>query len=226
MGAGQQLLAPGRKMQYRDGQLSMELNRLLLLTAFLLHIKLSRLSPARLVCDNRLIQKYISEAKDMEKRVSQCQELPSLTQPLPLPMVDFSLREWKTKTNETKRQEILWDLALLVDAVTAAQGHVRQECAAALLGQLYKKANSFLLLLKTFSWQVSAWQPDRTSRTTLQSHPSVIFLIYRQLVQGKLRFLFHDLAKDFCQEGSRGVPEPPSTPRPRLPQGDSESPAC
>ncbi|XP_043378354.1 thrombopoietin isoform X1 [Chelonia mydas] len=198
---------------------------LLLLTAFLLHIKLSRTSPARLVCDNRLIQKYISEAKDMEKRVSQCQELPSLSQPLPLPMVDFSLREWKTKTNETKRQEILGDLALLVDAVTAVQGHVRQECAAALLGQLYKKANSFLLLLQTFSWQVSAWQPDRASRTTLQSHPSVIFLVYRQLVQGKLRFLFHDLAKDFCREGSQRVPEPPSTPCPQLPQGDSESPA-
>ncbi|KAM7160964.1 thrombopoietin isoform 2-T3 [Macrochelys suwanniensis] len=180
-------------MQCRDSQLSMELNRLLLLTAFLLHIKLSRLSPARLVCDNRLIQKYISEAKDMEKRV-----------------------------NETKRQEILGDLALLVDAVTAAQGHVRQECAAALLGQLYKKANSFLLLLQTFCWQVSAGQPDRAPRTMLQSHPSVIFLVYRQLVQGKLRFLFHDLAKDLC----RGVPEPPSTPCPRLPQGDSESPAC
>uniref|UniRef100_A0A8C3F903 Thrombopoietin n=1 Tax=Chrysemys picta bellii TaxID=8478 RepID=A0A8C3F903_CHRPI len=180
---------------------------------------MSRMSPARLVCDNRLIQKYISEAKDMEKRVSQCQELPSLTQPLPLPMVDFSLREWKTKTNETKRQEILCDLALLVDAVSAAQGHVRQECAAALLGQLYKKANSFLLLLQTFSWQVRPLLPS-------PSHPSVIFLVYRQLVQGKLRFLFHDLAKDFCREGSRGVPEPPSTPCPRLPQGDSESPAC
>lgn len=73
--------------------------------------------------------------------------------------------------------------------------------------------------------QVSAWQPDRVSRTTLQSHPSVIFLVYRQLVQGKLRFLFHDLAKDFCREGSQRVPEPPSTPCPQLPQGDSESPA-
>ncbi|XP_067392533.1 thrombopoietin [Emydura macquarii macquarii] len=193
----------------------MELNRLLLLTAFLLHIKLSRMSPARLVCDNRLIQKYISEAKDMERRVSRCQELPSLTQPLPLPMVDFSLREWKTKTHETKRQEILWDLALLVDAVMAAQGQLRQECAATLLGQLYKKANSFLLLLQTFSWQVSATQPDRASRSMPQSQPSVIFLVYRQLVQGKLHFLFHDLAKDFCREGSQGgtrAPEYPMSP--------------
>ncbi|XP_074860506.1 thrombopoietin isoform X2 [Carettochelys insculpta] len=189
-------------MQFRDGQLSMELNRLLLLAAFLLHIKLSRMSPARLVCDNRLIQKYISEAKGLEKRVSQCQELLLLTQPLPLPRVDFSLREWKMKTNEMKRQEILCDLALLVDAVMAAQGQVRQECAAALLGQLYQKANSFLLLLQTFSWQV----PACASQTSLQSHPSVLFLVYKQLVQGKLHFLFYDLAKDLCWEGSQGGP--------------------
>lgn len=44
--------------------------------------------------------------------------------------------------------------------MTAVQGHVRQECAAALLGQLYKKANSFLLLLQTFSWQVRPLLPS------------------------------------------------------------------
>lgn len=42
---------------------------LLLLTSFLLHVKEDRASPTRLVCDSRLIQKYIVEAKDMEKRV-------------------------------------------------------------------------------------------------------------------------------------------------------------
>lgn len=42
---------------------------LLLLTSFLLHVEEGRASPTRLVCDNRLIQKYIMEAKDMEKTV-------------------------------------------------------------------------------------------------------------------------------------------------------------
>lgn len=41
---------------------------LLLLTSFLLHVEEGRASPTRLVCDNRLIQKYIGEAKDMEER--------------------------------------------------------------------------------------------------------------------------------------------------------------
>lgn len=46
---------------------------LLLLTSFLLHMEEGHASSTRLVCDNRLMQKYIGEAKDMEKRVVRIQ---------------------------------------------------------------------------------------------------------------------------------------------------------
>ncbi|NWR63782.1 TPO protein, partial [Bucorvus abyssinicus] len=172
---------------------------LLLLTSFLLHVEEGRASPTRLVCDNRLIHKYIEEAKDMEKRAGQCQALPTLTCPAVLPLVDFSLQQWKSKPNETKRQEILCDLALLVGAVVEAQGQVTQECGARQLSQLYQRVNSFLLLLQTFSWETGPWAPGCSLRTMEQTHITSIFLTYRQLVQGKLRFFFHDLAKDLCK---------------------------
>ncbi|NXI38545.1 TPO protein, partial [Galbula dea] len=172
---------------------------LLLLTSFLLHVEESHASPTRLVCDNRLIQKYIGEAKDMEKRMGQCQALPTLSCPAVLPLVDFSLQQWKSKSNETKRQEILCDLALLVGAVVEAQGHVTQDCGARQLSQLYQRANSFFLLLQTFSWEAEPGEPGCSPRTMEQSHVTSIFLTYRQLVQGKLRFFFHDLAKDLCK---------------------------
>ncbi|KFQ76654.1 Thrombopoietin, partial [Phaethon lepturus] len=169
---------------------------LLLLTSFLLHMEESHASPARLVCDNRLIQKYIGEAKDMEKRAGQCQALPALSCPTVLPLVDFSLQQWKSKSNETKRREILCDLALLVGAVAGAQD---QECGARQLSHLYQHANSFFLLLQTFSWEAGPWEPGCSSRSMEQMHVTSIFLTYRQLVQGKLRFFFHDLAKDLCK---------------------------
>ncbi|NXQ83911.1 TPO protein, partial [Nyctibius grandis] len=172
---------------------------LLLLTSFLLHMEEGRASPPRLVCDNRLIQKYIGEAKDMEKRTAHCQALPVLTCPTMLPLVDFSLQQWKSKSNETKRREILCDLALLVGAVAGARGQVTQECGARQLSQLYQHANSFLLLLQTFSWEAGPWEPGCSPRSIEQTHVTAIFLTYRQLVQGKLRFFFHDLAKDLCK---------------------------
>ncbi|KFZ49251.1 Thrombopoietin, partial [Antrostomus carolinensis] len=172
---------------------------LLLLTSFLLHMEESRASPTRLVCDNRLIQKYIGEAKDMEKRVGQCQALPTLSCPMVLPLVDFSLQQWRSKSSETKRQEILCDLALLVGAVVGAQSQVTQECGARQLSQLYQHANSFLLLLQTFSGEAGPWEPGCSPRSMEQTHLTSIFLTYRQLVQGKLRFFFHDVAKDLCR---------------------------
>ncbi|KFV58156.1 Thrombopoietin, partial [Gavia stellata] len=133
---------------------------LLLLTSVLLHMEDGHASPTQLVCDNRLIQKYIREAKDMEKRA--CQALPALSRPVVLPLVDFSLQQWKSKSNETKRQEILCDLALLVGAVGSGE-------------------------------------PGCSPRSMEQTRITSIFLTYRQLIQGKLRFFFHDLAKDLCK---------------------------
>ncbi|NXD79572.1 TPO protein, partial [Halcyon senegalensis] len=172
---------------------------LFLLTSFLLHMEEGCTSPIQLVCDNRLIHKYIVEAKDMEKRAGQCQALPTLSCPAVLPLVDFSLQQWKSKSNETKRQEILCDLALLVGAVVEAQGQVTQECGDKQLRRLYRHANSFLLLLQTFSWEAGPWEPGCSPRLMEQTHVTSIFLTYRQLVQGKLRFFFHDLAKDLCK---------------------------
>ncbi|NXX14717.1 TPO protein, partial [Podargus strigoides] len=172
---------------------------LLLLTSFLLHMEEGHASPTRLVCDNRLIRKYIEEAKDMEKRVGQCQALPTLTCPMVLPLVDFSLQQWKAKSNETKRREILCDLALLVGTMTGAQDQVTQECGAQQLQQLYQHANSFLRLLQTFSWEAGPWEPGCSPRSMEHTYITSIFLTYRQLVQGKLRFFFYDLAKDLCK---------------------------
>ncbi|NWX93759.1 TPO protein, partial [Nothoprocta ornata] len=173
---------------------------LLLLTSFLLHMKAGRATPARLLCDTRLMHKYIGEAKDMEKRASQCQALPPLTCPMVLPLVDFSIKQWRAKTNETKRREIVCELALVAGAAAGAGAQVTQECAGRQLRQLRRHAGSFLLLLQTFGWQVGGPQePGCSPRSVQHAQLAGVFLTYRQLVQGKLRFFFHDLAKDTCE---------------------------
>ncbi|NWH74416.1 TPO protein, partial [Piaya cayana] len=171
---------------------------LVLLTSFLLHFE-GHASPTRFVCDNRLIQKYIEEAKDMEKRVGQCQALPTLSCPAVLPLVDFSLQKWKSKSRETKGREILCDLELLVFAVAGAQSQVTEECGAWQLSQLYQRTNTFLQLLQNFSGEAGPWEPGCSPHSMEQNHITSIFLTYRQLVQGKLHFFFYDMAKDSCK---------------------------
>ncbi|NXP48360.1 TPO protein, partial [Heliornis fulica] len=168
---------------------------LFLLTSFLLHMEEGHAIPTQLVCDKRLIQKYIKEVKSMENRTVHCQGLPTLSYPLVVPLVDFKLQDWKSKSNETKRREILCDLALLVGAVAGAQDQVTQKCGTTQLSQLNQHANSFLLLLQTFSWEAGPWEPGCSPRSMEEMNITSIFLTYRKLVQGKLHFFFSDLCK-------------------------------
>ncbi|XP_062987505.1 thrombopoietin isoform X2 [Elgaria multicarinata webbii] len=178
----------------------MELNWLLLLSVFLLHIKQSRMSPTRMVCDRRLIQKYITEAVEMAQRVSQCEELPSLQHPVLLPLVGVNLGDWRQKTARAKGQEVLGDLSRLVGGTAAARQELTQGCACAILQQLYEKASSFLLHLQNFGWQEqdASVQPEGTPQLIPERNLQAIFETYERLVRGKLRFLFADLRKDSC----------------------------
>ncbi|KAJ7324715.1 hypothetical protein JRQ81_017735 [Phrynocephalus forsythii] len=45
------------------------------------------MNPAGLVCDRRLLQRYIRESFELEERVSSCGMLPLLQQPVRLPLV-------------------------------------------------------------------------------------------------------------------------------------------
>lgn len=65
-------------------------------------------------------------------------------------------------------------------------------------------------LCPTLAPQAGHWEPSCSPHSMEQTHIASIFLTYRQLVQGKLRFFFHDLAKVLCKRG----------------QGDSRDPPC
>ncbi|XP_040423899.1 thrombopoietin isoform X1 [Cygnus olor] len=112
----------------------------------------------------------------------------------------------KDPRNETKQREILCDLALLVGAVKGAQSQERQECWAGQLNQLYRHAEFFLRLLQT--WEEGPWESG-CSPGSKEINTAVIFLAYQRLLQGKLRFFFHDLAKDLCDRGQGGGRDPP-----------------
>lgn len=56
--------------------------------------------------------------------------------------------------------------------------------------------------------QEEPWEPG-CSAGSKELNTAVIFLAYQRLLQGKLRFFFHDLAKDLCDRGQGGGRDPP-----------------
>ncbi|KAK9401368.1 thrombopoietin [Crotalus adamanteus] len=183
----------------------MELNRLLVFVVFLFQMRLSGMWPTQLVCDRRLIQKYVVEAVEMEESLSQCEELPLLLEPVHLPLVGLNLRVWKTKTNEVKTQEILQALIKLMDGIAVAQQSMNESCLLIRLQQLHEKANFFLLHLRNFQGQEQSTTtlPENIPKLISTRNLRTVFWTYVQLLQGKLNFLFYDLRKDSCAEGHR-----------------------
>ncbi|XP_038603951.1 thrombopoietin isoform X5 [Tachyglossus aculeatus] len=117
----------------------MELTGLLLVAFLLLPVRLAFTSPAP-ACDPRLLNKLLRDVRALQSRLSQCPDLSPLPLPILLPAVDFSLREWKAKTEQIKGQEVLGALALLMEGVGAAQGQLETTCLSPLLGQLSGQA--------------------------------------------------------------------------------------
>uniref|UniRef100_A0A493THZ7 Uncharacterized protein n=1 Tax=Anas platyrhynchos platyrhynchos TaxID=8840 RepID=A0A493THZ7_ANAPP len=115
----------------------------------------------------------------------------------------------KDPRNQSKRREILCNLMLLLGAVRGAQSQESQECWAGQLNRLYRHAEAFLMLLKTWEPpQEEPWEPG-CSPGSKERNTAVIFLAYQRLLQGKLRFFFYDLAKDLCNQGQGGGRDPP-----------------
>ncbi|XP_010622548.1 thrombopoietin isoform X6 [Fukomys damarensis] len=114
----------------------MQLTELLLVVLLLLTARLTLSSPAPPACDPRLLNKLLRDAHVLHGRLSQCPDVNPLSAPVLLPAVDFSLGEWKAQTEQTKAQDILGAVTLLLEGVMAARGQLGPTCLSSLLGQL------------------------------------------------------------------------------------------
>ncbi|XP_051006691.1 thrombopoietin isoform X4 [Acomys russatus] len=173
--------APYREPLQPDTLERMELTDLLLLAMFFLTARLTLSSPVPPACDPRLLNKLLRDSHLLHSRLSQCPDISPLSAPVLLPAVDFSLGEWKAQTEQTKAQDILGAVTLLLEGVMAARGQLEPSCLSSLLGQL---AGQVRLLLGALQGLLGTQLPPQ-GRTTAHKDPNAIFLNLQQLLRGK-----------------------------------------
>ncbi|XP_069331344.1 thrombopoietin isoform X4 [Eulemur rufifrons] len=159
----------------------MKRTELLLVVMLLLTARLPLSSPAPPACDPRLLNKLLRDSHVLHSRLSQCPDVNPLSTPVLLPAVDFSLREWKTQTEQTKAQDILGAVTLLLEGAMAARGQLGPTCLSSLLGQL---SGQIRLLLGALQGLLGTQLPPQ-GRTTAHKDPNAIFLNFQQLLRGK-----------------------------------------
>ncbi|XP_037695218.1 thrombopoietin isoform X6 [Choloepus didactylus] len=172
----------------------MELTELLLVVMLLLTARLTLSGPAPPACDPRLLNKLLRDSHVLHSRLSQCPDVNPLTTPVLLPAVDFSLGEWKAQTEQTKAQDVLGAVTLLLEGVMAARGQVGPTCLSSLLGQL---SGQVRLLLGALQGLLGTQLPPQ-GRTTAHKDPNAIFLSFQQLLRGKVRFLLLVVGPTLC----------------------------
>ncbi|XP_035300153.1 thrombopoietin isoform X2 [Cricetulus griseus] len=165
----------------------MELTDLLLVAMLLLTARITLSSPAPPACDPRLLNKLLRDSHLLHSRLGQCPDINPLSTPVLLPAVDFSLGEWKAQTEQTKAQDILGAVSLLLEGVMAARRQLEPSCLSSLLGQLSGQVRLLLgalqgLLGTQDFWIVGdelqclsqsswPWASEQASRTQNQDYP-------------------------------------------------------
>nr|XP_012592339.1 thrombopoietin isoform X2 [Microcebus murinus] len=181
----------------------MKLTELLLVVMLLLTARLPLSSPDPPACDPRLLNKLLRDSHVLHSRLSQCPDVNPLSTPILLPAVDFSLKEWKTQTEQTKAQDILGAVTLLLEGVMAARGQLGPTCLSSLLGQLSAQIRLLLGALQGLL--------GTQGRTTAHKDPNAIFLNFQQLLRGKVRFLLLVGGRTLCVRGALPTTAVPSS---------------
>ncbi|XP_004691682.1 PREDICTED: erythropoietin [Condylura cristata] len=189
----------------------LECPALLLLLSLLLHsLGLPVLgAPQRLICDSRVLERYILEAKEAENVTMGCAEGCTFSENLTVPDTKVNFYSWKKMEIEQQAGEVWQGLALLSEAVLRGQTLLANSSQLPESLQLHvdraisslRSLNSLLRALGTQKETVSL--PEAASAVPLRTFTvdtlCKLFRIYSNFLRGKLKLY----TGEACRRGDR-----------------------
>ncbi|KAJ1067950.1 hypothetical protein K5549_020365, partial [Capra hircus] len=185
---------------------------LLLLLSFLLFpLGLPVLgAPQRLICDSRVLERYILEAREAENATMGCAEGCSFNENITVPDTKVNFYAWKRMEVQQQALEVWQGLALLSEAILRGQAllaNASQPCEALRLhvDKAVSGLRSLTSLLRALGAQKEAIPlPDATPsaaplRIFTVDALSKLFRIYSNFLRGKLTLY----TGEACRRGDR-----------------------
>ncbi|XP_016073242.1 PREDICTED: erythropoietin isoform X1 [Miniopterus natalensis] len=184
---------------------------LLLLSLLLLPLGLPVLgAPTRLICDSRVLERYILEAREAENVTMGCAEGCSFGENLTVPDTKVNFNAWRRMEVEQQALEVWQGLALLSEAILRGQALLANSSQPPETLQLHvDKAisglRSLTSLLRALGTQKEAISlPGATAsaaplRTFTVDTLCKLFRIYSNFLRGKLKLY----TGEACRRGDR-----------------------
>ncbi|XP_038642854.1 erythropoietin [Scyliorhinus canicula] len=161
-----------------------------LLVMLLGYIKPAKSIPLHPICDIRVLDKFIREAKDAADSTKRCEEACALPGNFTLPKTNVNYREWETKDTRTKAEEVQTGLKLLTLAVQKAQNVTVNSNVLHLIERSYSNLRSITQMVRSFSTP-DTLNRERDLQTTFNTRSlRTIFHVYLSFLQGKVRLFF------------------------------------
>ncbi|XP_051017181.1 erythropoietin isoform X2 [Acomys russatus] len=153
-------------------------------------------APPRLICDSRVLERYILEARDAENVTMGCAEGPRLSENITVPDTKVNFYAWKRMEVEEQAREVWQGLSLLSEAILRGQALLANSSQPAETPQLYiDKAvsglRSLTSLLRVLGAQEPKSLPDATPPSPLRTLTAdtfcKLFRVYSNFIRGKLK---------------------------------------
>ncbi|XP_006859880.1 PREDICTED: uncharacterized protein LOC102839176 [Chrysochloris asiatica] len=166
-------------------------------------------SPPRLICDNRVLERYILEAKEAENVTVGCAEDCSLGENITVPDTKVNFYAWNRMEVSQQAMEVWQGLALLSEAIFRGQALLVNSSGPSEILKLHMdKAvsglRSLTSLLRALGVQKEATSvPDAALASPLRTFTvdtlCKLFRIYSNFLRGKLKLY----AGEACRRGDR-----------------------
>ncbi|XP_072114451.1 erythropoietin isoform X1 [Mobula birostris] len=156
------------------------------------YIKPAKSTPLQPICDIRVLDNYIREAKNAANTAKQCEETCALPGNFTLPKTSVSYREWAAKDMGTKAKEVQDGLKLLAAGVQKAQNMTVSGTMLYVIERSYSNIRSIAQMVKSFAPVIVNGEQLPVQSTFNSRTVRTIFHVYLNFLQGKVRLFFLD----------------------------------
>ncbi|KAM9500598.1 erythropoietin isoform 2-T2 [Clarias gariepinus] len=158
-------------------------------------------SPLRPICDLRVLNHFIKEARDAEAAMRLCKEECSMAVPLTVPLTTVDFDVWEKKNTEEQAQEVQTGLWLLNVAISSLRASVTNSALHSHIDACVRNIASLKQVLRSLSIQDYALTGGGTEETWKVSSAPELFQVHINFLRGKVRLLLANAP--VCQQNIR-----------------------
>ncbi|XP_041093283.1 erythropoietin-like [Polyodon spathula] len=159
--------------------------------------------PLRPVCDPRVMDRFVKEARDAESAVvgpscfkeklsvlySERKEACVLPEDLQLPVTNINFMDWDAEDSRVKEEEVQAGLSLLSQAMLAAHSHATSRATRQHLETAHSNLRSIAQILKSLNMQEVSSSESRPRKTFAVRSIEELLRVHTNFLRGKVKLL-------------------------------------